>query len=224
MNRTRNLISAAGLIAAAGLVTSANAAVINIPDALGQTGDFNVQTDIDDITGEESVYLVGTMEISNTSGEYLSGNLYLEISTSAPAGGGAQRLGIGNVVNSNDWGINGSPGNLTSGVDVELDTPTTMVAKINQTTGDWSFWLSPDLGAPEPGSADLSGNTANLTDGIGFIRLRGGRYGSIPVNTNVTDFTDVALYTGSDTPFIPEPSSLALLGLGGLIMARRRRG
>jgi hypothetical protein len=223
MRLNRNILPAAGLLVTAGLATSASAAVINIPDALGQTGNFGVTTDIDDITGEESVYLTSTMTISNTSGEYLSGTLFLETSTSAPAGAGAQRIGVGNVVNTNDWGVNGA-GNNSSGIDVVLDTPTTMVLKIDQTTGDWSFWLNPDLNAPEPGAADLTGNSAAATDGIGYIRLRGGRYGGIPVNTNVTDFTDVALYTGSDTPFVPEPTSLALLGLGGLLVARRRRG
>jgi hypothetical protein len=200
-------------------------AIVTIPDALGQTGNFSVDTEIDDITGEESVYLTSTMTISNPSGEYLFGNLFLETSTSSPAGPGAQRIGMGNVVNTNDWGVNGSPGNLSSGTDVVIDSPTTMVVKINQQTGAWSFWVNPDLSQPEPAGSDLSGVNSVLTQGIGYIRLRGGRYGNIPVNTNVTDFTDVALYTGDDSPFapIPEPSALLLLGLGGLSALGRRR-
>jgi len=161
------------------------------------------------------------MTISNPDG-YLFGNLFLETSTSSPAGPGAQRLGVGNIVNTNDWGVNGI-GNNTSGIDIIVDSPTTLVAKINQSTGDWLFWVNPDLGQPEPATGDLSGTNTNLTQGIGYIRLRGGRYGSIPVNTNTTDFTDVALFTGASTPFIPEPSSALLLGLGGLAMLRRRR-
>jgi len=39
----------------------------------------------------------------------------------------------------------------------------------------------------------------------------------------VTDYTGVALYTGADTPFVPEPSSALLLGLGGIALLRRRR-
>lgn len=182
--------------------------IVPIPDALGQTGNFSVDTDIDDITGEESVYLTSTMTISNPSGEYLFGNLFLETSTSSPAGPGAQRIGFGNVVNTNDWGINGNTGstvgnpvNFSSGVDVLIDTPTTMVLKLNQVTGDWSFWLNPDLSMPEPPEPVLSGNNSLVQQGIGYIRLRGGRYGSIPVNTNLTDFTNVALYTGEDSPF-----------------------
>ena len=219
---TMTLAAVAGLAltALATMLTPANAAIVQIPDALGQTGNYTVTTDIADITGEESVYLISTMNISNPSGTYLFGNLYIETALWTPTGG--QSAGVGNVVNTNDWGVNGV-GNIASGTDVLLDTPTTMVLKLDQTTGDWMFWLNPDLGAPEPASADLSGNHASILNGIGTVRLRGGRYGSIPVNTNLTDYTDVALFTGVDTPFVPEPSSVLLLGLGGFAMLRRSR-
>lgn len=211
--------AAAALIAGLG-AGSTQAAVINLPDALGLTGNYQQNNTVADIAGEESVYLISTMTISNPSDEYLFGSLYLETGTVAIGGG--QRVGVGNVVGTNDWGVNGA-GNNSSGVDVLLDTPTTMVLKINQLTGDWSFWINPDLGAPE-GTPDLTGNNVNNTAGIQAVAYRGGRYGAIPVNTNVTDYTNVALYTGDDTPFVPEPTSLALLGLGGLLVARRRRG
>ena len=186
---------------------TARSAIVEIPDALGQTGNFSVDTDIEDIVGEESVYLRSTMKISNPSGAYLYGHLYLETSPSSPAGASDQRIGVGNVVNTNDWGINGNGGdtvnpvNYSSGVDVVIDTPTTMVLKLNQITGEWSFWLNPDLSQPEPAEPTLSGINPRIIDGIGYIRFRGGRYGNIPVNTNLTDFTDVALFTGDDSPF-----------------------
>jgi hypothetical protein len=158
------------------------------------------------------------MQISNPSGTYLFGNLYLETSPSSPAGPGDQRIGVGNVVNTNDWGVNGNGGdtsgkpiNYSSGVDVAIDTPTTMVLKMNQITGDWSFWINPDLSQPEPAEATLSGINPRIIDGIGYIRFRGGRYGSIPANTNLTDFTNVAVFTGSDSPFnVPPARELAL--------------
>jgi hypothetical protein len=208
------------LLAIASITSAANAAIVLIPDSLGLTTNYSVNTDIADITGEDSVYFKATMKISNTSGTYLFGNLYIEAALWTPTGG--QSAGVGNVVNTNDWGVNGV-GNIASGSDVSLDTLTTMVMKVNQTTGDWAFWLNPDLGAAEPASADQSGNHASILNGIGTVRLRGGRYGSIPVNTNVTDYTDVALYTGADTPFVPEPSTALLLGLGSIAVLRRRR-
>ena len=206
---------------------TARSEIVEIPAALGQTGNFSVDTDIEDIVGEESVYLRSTMKISNTSGAYLYGHLYLETSPSSPAGAGDQRIGVGNVVNTNDWGINGNGGdtsgkpvNYSSGTDVVIDTPTTMVLKLNQITGAWSFWLNPDLSQPEPAEPTLSGINPRIIDGIGYIRFRGGRYGNIPVNTNLTDFTDVALFTGDDSPFnVPatrsDPVITSITAIGG---------
>ncbi len=55
-----------------------------IPDAFDQITNYRVNTAVGPIPEEDSVYLVGTMEISDTSGEYLAGTLFLEIATYNP--------------------------------------------------------------------------------------------------------------------------------------------
>ena len=36
-------------------------------------------------------------------------------------------------------------------------------------------------------------------------------------------FSNIAIYTGNDTPFVPEPSAALIGGLGVLALLRRRR-
>lgn len=84
------------------------------------------------------------------------------------------------------------------------------------------MWINPNLAAAEESQPTVwgawrSGQTSY--QGVSFI-------------TDTTDaalnFSNIALYTGTDTPFaaIPEPGSMALIclsGLGGLVVLRRRR-
>jgi hypothetical protein len=79
------------------------------------------------------------------------------------------------------------------------------------------MWINPDLAATEASQPTVwgawrSGNTS---------------YQGVSIVSDTADadlvFSNIAIYTGDDTPFIPEPSTALLGGLGLLALLRRRR-
>jgi hypothetical protein len=125
-------------------------------------------------------------------------------------------------------------------VDKTAVTTVTLVMKVDQLQaainpgGDWWYgdsvtpgaqdsaagfvWVNPNLAAteasqPTPWAAWRSGNTSY--QGVSFI--------SDTADSDLV-FSDIAIYTGTNTPFvIPEPSAALLGGLGLLALLRRRR-
>ena len=84
------------------------------------------------------------------------------------------------------------------------------------------FWVNPALGTgtgPTPDDAHPSRiwNPAAISSNDMRFRL-----GNAP-NTNVMTYENVTVYSGNDSPFIPEPSTALLTAMGvGLLTFRRR--
>ncbi len=196
---TRNLAGAI-VVAALGvgglLAGPAHAAIISIPDAIGKTGSYTVNNPVAAISGENSVYFVGTMTFATapvTSGAW---NVVYTASDNYRWG---HEWGTARIA----WMV---PGPYVGLVDpVAQGESHLVVLKINQLTGDYSAFINPDLGKTEAENASVFDRTGGSKNAITNVRFAGG---NAPANTGVIDYTGFAIYTGDDTPFgaIPPPS------------------
>jgi len=201
--------------------TQTNAAVISVPDQLNATGDVDVIYTIDsltsgvnaDISGESSVYMIGTFFF-----ETIVGNQFYLFQADSRAGGGDNIVLIDKNF-ANDFSLS-RPGSHTAPSKVVDGTTITFALKIDQTSGNFEYFLNPNF-------ADTEANNTAATSGSGAstaaIASVGYRWGNGTEST--ADLTDFALYTGTDSPFapIPEPSAALLGGIGALLLLRRRR-
>jgi hypothetical protein len=130
-----------------------------------------------------------------------------------------------------DWGGNAfdtSPdvatGSFSAGTHLILGSMTVGVG--NDTL---SVWVDPDVNAAGSaaglGAADYTNSSVDFTDSITHVGMPGDRdttaggkvyMDAIRVSNNASAFVDV-------TGVVPEPSTTALLGLGGLALILRRR-
>ena len=95
------------------------------------------------------------------------------------------------------------------------------VVQLNLNPGgldSFSAWLDPVTLSPTP-SADLTGSGIELSFNKISLESTGVGFGQM-----YADFDEIRFgTTWGDVLFIPEPSSLSLLVLGGLVVALRRR-
>jgi hypothetical protein len=194
------------------------------------------------------IYLTTTVSWTSTASNIGTFNVRFNLNDD----GGAPRWGMGKSTNTVGSGFDyitlnsvtdpDGAGPATARptiqpVDTSVVTSVTLVMKVDHSKagtspgGDWWFadeglqsgamgfmWISPNLAATEasqftPWAAWRSGNTGY--SGVSFI-----------TDTDAVDlvFSDIAIYTEGDTPFvIPEPSAALLGGLGLLALLRRRR-
>ncbi|MEM6505980.1 MAG: PEP-CTERM sorting domain-containing protein [Planctomycetota bacterium] len=205
---------AASFLSTTLLAGATRAAVISIPDFSDLAGSYEVPNAIAPVSGEASVYIVGTMTFNEVTQRF-------HVVELAVTGGGTTAY---------QWGKNFDAGPLVTDPrtyqtifpigqvftsSLSNNDAITTVLKIDQTNGDYTWWMNPDLGDLEANNAPFQTGTGGPTGAITEVSFRGGFDGAV-------DYTGFAAYTGDDTPFVPEPTSLALLGLGGPLMTRRR--
>lgn len=197
---------------------TAQGAVTAIPD-LVVTGGYNQSNPLGiSISGETGVYLVGTMTIADTTalnGSFNEANLGQGTTFNAGYGNG---FGGNTIVIARNGTRGTAPETFASA------TATVLVIKFDQVTGAANLWVNPNLGTTEALNIPSATATVNEVIGATFdsVIYRGGDF-TAPASE--ISFTGFSVYNGGDSPFaaIPEPSSLALLVLGGLFAGRRRR-
>lgn len=151
-------------------------------------------------------------------------NMGIAASTAFDGGGSADQLIInvrgGNNITAIDLANSSNAGPASTGSSLEdasAGITVTIVADVNGWTASFTDNLGTSLTADLTGSFDAGEFTSFIGNGhlyAGFQQWQGGADGvTVPFEVASVDVTP-----------IPEPGSLALLGLGGLLIDRRRRG
>lgn len=226
---------------------TANAAVIGIADLTatpdGSTTRASQNYDVETPNGSTKV-LLDTASPGETEIAYVVTTFNFGTGTSADIGFGfdhtfsvpdsaPSRIGVeardGGVVTFFNAGVNSNTDlgsslagqSLTLLVKLDLDDS----RGGNDTIG--SFWINPTLSSTQ-GAADVvngAWNSENFSELILYIDNE-----STPGTARTSSINNTTLLTGTDATFsnalalaTPEPTSLAVVGLGGLLIAGRRR-
>ena len=227
MNNSVRFFASATLVAS--LAAATNAAILDQDPGgtVGDGGSIASNTQVVDTSNDTGDWIdtygdtgfTGTLyygfdfTVLNNAGESGGGGLFAGVQLYF---NGAERIGVGN-----DWApvsigfIGGSGFSKTeTSTPYVVDQTYRLVVRIDfDGAGDdsLSLWVDPASEA-DPVDATDSGD-ANFNN----IRLRAGN------NPGLVAFENIVFATTFAEAAVPEPSSLALLGLGGLLVARRRR-
>jgi hypothetical protein len=131
-------------------------------------------------------------------------------------------IGKGGGGVTNNWVLEarGGAGQVNSGVAVMANQTYLLVLRMNFIAGadNVSLFINPDLSLGEPGTPNAVKNDKNLftISGLNIYSRGGFRLDEIRVGDTWADVTPTSAE-------VPEPSSLALMGAGGLLVAFGRK-
>ena len=163
---------------------------------------------------DATLYYGFDFTVDNDAGETGTGGLFAALQFDE---GGSERLGVGNnwqSVNLSTFGFGGDQ-DLAGPTPYVVGETYRIVVRIDYNSGgddSAAVWIDP--------ASEASVSTDLGTDNATFdtIRLRAGN------DPGQVTFGNIVFATTFAEAVVPEPGSLALLGLGGLFMLRRRRG
>lgn len=173
-----------------------------ITDFVDQTPGFNVTRPLGvTISGDEAVYLVGTMNFDPME----LGSSFVEANMGDTNTDRVYVAGFGNGFGGNTIVIAEDGTEATAPQTFDEGVPTLLVVKFDQTTGDATLWVDPDLSETEDLNPADATATVGLVNGSSFDSVVF-RAGDFDAEKSVVDFTDFAVYYNGDTPFgsLPE--------------------
>jgi len=175
-----------------GFTARLQATVITIPDALDQTGRYKIENSIKPISGEASLYVAGTMTFGNPTAQTGAYNVHELI----PAGGGQYVFQMGQRWQSSAFGLLFPDPDAYITTDLAAGDSFLTVLRIDQITGDYSFFADPDLSMLEGDNTPLWSGKGGFTGAFDNVQFRGGND-----DNGVVSYTGFGVYTGADTPF-----------------------